>query len=289
MSLEGFALCMQVLQRLRQSYSAADYATHFLEAAIKKAGIPVESHCKHASRRRAHHHQWHSLSLQQKQQQQQQQQQQPLQLLSPASTFSSGGGLDRTISIPATAPPSNAGPTPPPDMESLDTALPPPPPPAAPVSALDESDLQLKLEAFLQAPPSPVADMDSFVPLDQHQSGDKSLFGGLDSSSVPDFSMPDTDDDDLGVFLGGGASGGGSCAGQGGNGNCDPFLGHDGGVPGTYPHHQHSNHAVQNLSTRELELEMMWSESGLKDMSKILDGVDMSFDDVIQVLETEIN
>ncbi|KAF8462143.1 fungal-specific transcription factor domain-containing protein [Kalaharituber pfeilii] len=40
-SIEGFTICMQVMQCLRASYASADYATHFLEAAIKKAEIHV--------------------------------------------------------------------------------------------------------------------------------------------------------------------------------------------------------------------------------------------------------
>lgn len=40
-SVDGFAVCMQVMQGLRTSYASADYATHFLEAAIKKADIHV--------------------------------------------------------------------------------------------------------------------------------------------------------------------------------------------------------------------------------------------------------
>jgi Fungal specific transcription factor domain len=42
-SLRGFSLCMQVIDRLRENYAAADYATHFLEAAIRKADIRVVS------------------------------------------------------------------------------------------------------------------------------------------------------------------------------------------------------------------------------------------------------
>lgn len=42
-SIEGFTMCMQVMQCLRISYASADYATHFLEAAIKKADIQVST------------------------------------------------------------------------------------------------------------------------------------------------------------------------------------------------------------------------------------------------------
>lgn len=42
-SIEGFTMCMQVMQCLRISYASADYATHFLEAAIKKADIQVSN------------------------------------------------------------------------------------------------------------------------------------------------------------------------------------------------------------------------------------------------------
>jgi len=40
-SLEGFCHCMQVMQKLRESYASADYATQFLEAAIRKVDIQV--------------------------------------------------------------------------------------------------------------------------------------------------------------------------------------------------------------------------------------------------------
>lgn len=241
MSLEGFALCMQVLQRLRQTYSAADYATGFLEAAIKKAGIPVENLRKHANRRRARY----------------QQNQLGLQIPSSPGDF---GSIGNAISIPATAPPSNAALTPPPDMESLDMGM----SQSQATNMLDESDLQLKLESFLQAPPSPRHDKDSLSPF----SLQKPLFGNMDSG-IPDFSMPDADGDNLDAFLGG-------------NGDCDPFLGHE-GMPGMF------SMSGNNSSSKAFELGSVWTENGLEDMSKILDGVDLSFDDVIQVLETEIN
>ncbi|KAJ6259700.1 hypothetical protein Dda_5338 [Drechslerella dactyloides] len=41
LSLQGFGLCMQVMQGLRENYAAADFATHFLEAAVKKANIQI--------------------------------------------------------------------------------------------------------------------------------------------------------------------------------------------------------------------------------------------------------
>lgn len=40
-SLQGFCHCMQVMQKLRESYASADYATQFLEAAIRKVDIQV--------------------------------------------------------------------------------------------------------------------------------------------------------------------------------------------------------------------------------------------------------
>ncbi|KAI9762300.1 MAG: hypothetical protein M4579_000448 [Chaenotheca gracillima] len=40
-SLQGFYQCMQVMQRLRETYAAADFAMQFLEAAIRKADIQV--------------------------------------------------------------------------------------------------------------------------------------------------------------------------------------------------------------------------------------------------------
>ncbi|KAJ6145232.1 hypothetical protein N7470_009127 [Penicillium chermesinum] len=48
-SLQRFYQCMRILQRLREIYASADFATSFLEAAIRKAGIqltvaPVDMH-----------------------------------------------------------------------------------------------------------------------------------------------------------------------------------------------------------------------------------------------------
>jgi hypothetical protein len=248
LSLEGFALCMQVLQRLRLTYSAADYATGFLEAAIKKAGIPVEHLRKHANRRRAKYQQHQAQLMQQIQ----------------SSSNNELGVMGNAISIPATAPPSNAALTPPPDMEAMDMG-PVAHPQQSPTTVLDESDLQLKLESFLQAPPSPHHDQD---PL---SFSSKSLFP-LVNSGIPDFAMPDANDDNkLDAFLGG-------------HGDCDPFLGHE-GMSGMFSMDGNSN----NSYSKPFEFGSMWSENGLEDMSKILDGVDLSFDDVIQVLETEIN
>ncbi|KAH0548604.1 hypothetical protein GP486_007852 [Trichoglossum hirsutum] len=53
-SLLGFSLCMQVIHRLRENYAAADYATHFLEAAIRKANIQVVTSSENLL-----HHQYH--------------------------------------------------------------------------------------------------------------------------------------------------------------------------------------------------------------------------------------
>lgn len=40
-SLQGFCQCMQILNKLRDIYAAADYSTAFLEAAIRKAEITI--------------------------------------------------------------------------------------------------------------------------------------------------------------------------------------------------------------------------------------------------------
>lgn len=40
-AMEGFCQCMLVLEKLRDNYSSADFATQFLEAAIRKADIDV--------------------------------------------------------------------------------------------------------------------------------------------------------------------------------------------------------------------------------------------------------
>lgn len=244
LSLEGFALCMQVLQTLRQTYSAADYATHFLEAAIKKAGIPIEYLRRHSSRRRQRHLQ-----------QQQSQGGDATQLsLSPRD----GVGA---IAIPTTAPSSNAAFTPPPDLEELDSFSQQKSMIRSP-DAFDDMDLQLKLDNFLQAPPSP------------EDSLPQQSFCG----AIPHFSIPDTIDNccdgetGLDAFLDG-------------HGECDPFLGHD-GMPGMF-----SVPATFGNSgfSKAFGLGSSWPEGGVQDMSKILDGVDLTFDDVIQVLETEIN
>ncbi|KKZ63828.1 hypothetical protein EMCG_01933 [[Emmonsia] crescens] len=42
-SLHRFYQCMQILQRLREIYASADFATFFLEAAIRKAGVQVST------------------------------------------------------------------------------------------------------------------------------------------------------------------------------------------------------------------------------------------------------
>ena len=43
-SLHRFYQCMQILSRLREIYASADFATSFLEAAIRKAGIQLSTH-----------------------------------------------------------------------------------------------------------------------------------------------------------------------------------------------------------------------------------------------------
>jgi hypothetical protein len=40
-AMDGFCQCMQVLEKLRDNYASADFATQFLEAAIRKADIDV--------------------------------------------------------------------------------------------------------------------------------------------------------------------------------------------------------------------------------------------------------
>jgi hypothetical protein len=40
-AMDGFCQCMQVLEKLRDTYASADFATQFLEAAIRKAEIEV--------------------------------------------------------------------------------------------------------------------------------------------------------------------------------------------------------------------------------------------------------
>lgn len=51
-SLQGFCQCMQVMQKLRESYASADYATQFLEAAIRRVDIQVSLHISPDKQRR---------------------------------------------------------------------------------------------------------------------------------------------------------------------------------------------------------------------------------------------
>ncbi|RPB00218.1 hypothetical protein L873DRAFT_1737164 [Choiromyces venosus 120613-1] len=267
LSLEGFGLCMQVMQGLRQSYSAADYATHFLEAAIKKAEIQVAGHKRFGQRRRARYHQRFDHLSPQK----------PPGTSSPHSTPFSGNA----ITIPASAPPSNTALTPPPDIENINM------PDAKP---LDENELQLKLETFLQSPPSPKHD-DHQTPsphsLPQNPAStftissngmlhvrEELLFPSEKSaSSTPYLSIPRATDDengDLDALL--------NLDGQ----DNDPFFGHCDDAP-------LMSQKRFDGGTRAFDLvgnSSAWLE---EDMSKILDGVDFDIDDVIQVLETEIN
>lgn len=252
LSLEGFSLCMQVMQSLRQSYSAADYATHFLEAAIKKADIQVSGHRKFGHRRRVRHR-------------------------NVAQLGASPMGSTVAISIPASAPPSNAALTPPPDLESL-SAL----DPSGAGRPLDENELQFKLESFLQAPPSPSHDAPLPSAFNIGSNGNSTLqapvaTGAEDllfSDSTPHLSMPiDGDNGDLDALL--------MRAGDGQQN--DPFLGHYEDVLSGM------NGKNGGLGGRAFDL-MGESSSWLEeDMSRLLDGVDFDIDDVIQVLETEIN
>ncbi|APA07974.1 hypothetical protein SS1G_00398 [Sclerotinia sclerotiorum 1980 UF-70] len=51
-ALDGFCLCMTVLESLRDNYSSADYATQFLEAAVRKAGMEdIISRARETARR----------------------------------------------------------------------------------------------------------------------------------------------------------------------------------------------------------------------------------------------
>lgn len=267
LSLEGFGLCMQVMQGLRQSYSAADYATHFLEAAIKKAEIQVTGHKKFSQRRRARYHQNLDHLTPQK----------PTGASSQHSTPFSGNA----ITIPASAPPSNAALTPPPDIENTNI------PDATP---LDENELQLKLETFLQSPPSPKHD-DRRTPtphlLPQNAAGTFTIGSNgvlrvreelLFPSEKPVLMTPclsipralDEENEDLDALL--------NLNGQ----DNDPFFGHYDDAPlmsqRRFDGGTRAFDFVGNSSS--------WLE---EDMSKILDGVDFDIDDVIQVLETEIN
>lgn len=249
-SLEGFGICMQVMQGLRQSYSAADYATHFLEAAIKKADIQVHGHRRHSHQRRMRRGGVARFSA-------------------PPPT---GGAA--AISIPTSAPSSNAALTPPPDLESISALG------ASDIGKpLDENELQYKLETFLQAPPSPSHDaplpsafnigLNGYTTLQTltGTSADDLLF----SDSTPHLSMPA--DGDNGVFDG-------LLMRPGSEQQNDPFLGHYGDVLSGM------NGKNGELGTRPFDLigePSSWLE---EDMSRLLDGMDFDIDDVLRVLET---
>lgn len=249
-SLEGFGICMQVMQGLRQSYSAADYATHFLEAAIKKADIQVHGHRRHSHHRRTRHGSVAQFS---------------------ASPLTGGAAA---ISIPASAPSSNAALTPPPDLESISTLN------TSDVGkSLDENELQYKLENFLQAPPSPSHDAPMPSAFNIGSNGYTTLQNlattGTDemlfSDSTPHLSMPA--DGDNGVFNG-------LLMRPGIEQQNDPFLGHYGDVLSGM------NGKSGDLGARPFDL-MGQSSSWLEeDMSRLLDGMDFDIDDVLRVLET---
>ncbi|KAL7274842.1 hypothetical protein RUND412_002240 [Rhizina undulata] len=268
LSLEGFGLCMQVMQGLRQSYSAADYATHFLEAAIKKADIHVQGHKKHGNRRRARYRS--ALGGQDFNPQPA-----PNTATQPMMALNIGSSVPNAIAIPASAPPSNAALTPPPDLEAITTDM------TSKPGQVDESDLQLKLESFLQGPPSPAHQDATDMLLDMTGNISSSYLSTMNSNhrnhsqnqTAHHLSIPGSSDaESLDSILG--------------PSNCDPFLGHyeDGAPlsmgekPGTYGFNKPFDLAGSS-----------WLESGVEDMSKILDSVDFDIDDVIQVLETEIN
>lgn len=249
-SLEGFGICMQVMQGLRQSYSAADYATHFLEAAIKKADIQVHGHRRYSHPRRKHGG-----------------------VARFSATPPTGGAA--AISIPASAPSSNAALTPPPDLESIsalgasDFGKP-----------LDENELQYKLETFLQAPPSPSHDAQPPSAFNIGSNGYTTLqtLAGtgaddlLFSDSTPHLSMPA--DGDNGVFDG-------LLMRSGSEQQNDPFLGHYGDVLSGM---NGKNGGLGGTRPFDLMGEpSSWLE---EDMSRLLDGMDFDIDDVLRVLET---
>ena len=97
-ALHGFRQCMTVMERLRDSYAAADYAVHFLDAALRKASI--------------------DLQLGQQQQQQQQHQQHQQQNFSPGM----GGGLKTAVPpVPSFNAAMDNMATPPPEPLPYDT------------------------------------------------------------------------------------------------------------------------------------------------------------------------
>jgi hypothetical protein len=48
-AMRGFRQCMKVMEKLREIYSAADYATGFLDAALRKAAINIQTGNEHTS------------------------------------------------------------------------------------------------------------------------------------------------------------------------------------------------------------------------------------------------
>lgn len=248
-SLEGFGLCMQVMQGLRQSYSAADYATHFLEAAIKKADIQVHGYRRHGNRRRTEH----SGVVQ--------------------SRTSPPIGCGIAISIPASVPSSNAALTPPPDFERIS------PDTSGTGKPLDDSELQFKLESFLQAPPSPTHDMPLPSAFNIGSNGNSTLqtltTTGADdmlfSDSTPHLSMPaDGDDGVLHALL----------MRSGNEQQNDPFLGH---YEDVLLGMGESNGGLGEMAFGFVGGSNSWLE---EDLSRLLDGVDFDIDDIIHVLKT---
>lgn len=101
-ALQGFCQCMQVLDCLRDNYAAADFATQFLEAAIRKADIDITSRSRtqdhrHEMARPQQHHQHLN--------QQQYQQQPPKHVARSVSQLVDAGRAARL-----TPPPDGSGP-----------------------------------------------------------------------------------------------------------------------------------------------------------------------------------
>jgi len=61
LSVRRFQFCMQALQKLRDLYASADFAFSFLDAAIKKADVPVDEASRSHGPPQAHHHHPHSV------------------------------------------------------------------------------------------------------------------------------------------------------------------------------------------------------------------------------------
>jgi len=180
-SLHGFCQCMQILNRLRDIYAAADYSTAFLEAAIRKAEITLprtglaemaadtNSNVTNASTRRT------EPGKRAVESDDVYPPQDPSRLTPPPdsnSSTSSGGGSSTSSSAHAIDPAKSTGPT----------------------AALTDDYLAHRLHTYLAStPPDSEGQMDGHGHLFGHVDEDGHAHLGLGADTV--FEMPDFEPD----------------------------------------------------------------------------------------------